>query len=547
MPRTADSSFSEVHLGDQSESETDALELDPEKPFRILMVGDFSGRTWRKNPPRIHSPRPIDRDNFEDVMAEMQVGLNLPGVDLQFRELEDFHPDHIYEAASALFASPERYIQHREPPVTAPATPPAATRPPSSGSLLDQILSEQAPQPEPRPREPVRVQDANDLAAFIARVSKGSTEQRPSAAQQQRAKNREALAGEVMRGILHHPRMQALEAAWRAVFLLVRGLDTDGPLKLYLLDVTLPELIAEMGTIHKELDRRGPFAVIAANYSFGQTELDAQALRRLSRLASSLGAPFLAEAHLDVAHRADPAWHALRQSPDAQWIGLAMPRFLLRLPYGKDTSAIDSFAFEEMPVSEHTAYLWGNPAFFCAHLIGKSFLAHGWNLNPLERRIDDLPMHVYHEDGEPVAKPCAEVLLTEHEATTLLNAGFMPLASLKYEPSALIVRFQSIARPVSPLAGLSTVMPAEMETGIRLEAPSPAAVQNEVPIEAGESHAEAAGDASGETGDVSADASGEAADASAEASGEAADASAEAAGASEEPAGEATDTASAES
>jgi type VI secretion system protein ImpC len=138
---------------------------------------------------------------------------------------------------------------------------------------------------------------------------------------------------------------------------------------------------------------------------------------------------------------------------------MAMPRFLLRLPYGKDTSAIDSFPFEEMPQTdkapEHKAYLWGNPAFFCAYLLGKSFLAHGWKLNPLERRIDNLPMHVYHEDGESVAKPCAEVLLSEREAFKLLDAGFMPLASLKYEPSALVVRFQSIADPTAPLAGLS--------------------------------------------------------------------------------------------
>jgi type VI secretion system protein ImpC len=63
-------------------------------------------------------------------------------------------------------------------------------------------------------------------------------------------------------------------------------------------------------------------------------------------------------------------------------------------------------------------------------------------------------MHVYREDGEPVAKPCAEVLMTEKDAENLMEAGFMPVASLKEQPAAMVVRFQSIAEPLAPLAGL---------------------------------------------------------------------------------------------
>ncbi len=443
MPKTADSKFSEVHLGEQAESE--AIALDDDRPFQILLMGDFSGRAWRKNAPRNFIPQAIDRDNFDEVLEEMQVGLNLHGSKLSFREFEDFHPDRLVEAAAPLFREVERQLEKAPPPKPAAPAPSRA----ASSSLLDQIVAEQGQEPS----VPSKVEDANDLASFIARVSRGATEARPSAAERERQGKRESLSAGILRGILHHPHLQALEAGWRALHMLVRGLDTDGDLKLYVLDVTLPELIAEMDTIRKDLRRKGPWAVIAGNYSFGQTELDAQALRRVSRLASSLGAPFLAEAHLH-GQDAEADWTEFRRSSDARWIGLAMPRFLLRLPYGKDTSAIESFPFEEMPQSEHKAYLWGNPAFFCAYLLGKSFLAHGWKLNPLERRIDNLPMHVYHEDGESVSKPCAEVLLSERDALKLLDAGFMPLASLKYEPSALVVRFQSIADPTAPLAGL---------------------------------------------------------------------------------------------
>jgi type VI secretion system protein ImpC len=166
-----------------------------------------------------------------------------------------------------------------------------------------------------------------------------------------------------------------------------------------------------------------------------------------------VGAPFIAEAQLPR-DGIDKAWSELRHSADAPWIGLALPRFLLRLPYGKETEAIESFPFEEMPKSEHGSYLWGNPAFLCGYLLGKAYIRHGWELSRVERRVDGLPMHVYREDGEPVAKPCAEVLMTEKDAENLMEAGFMPVASLKEQPAAMVVRFQSIAEPLAPLAGL---------------------------------------------------------------------------------------------
>ena len=325
----------------------------------------------------------------------------------------------------------------------------APARSASAGSLLDQLVEEQDPEPE----APVSLRDAEDLSSFIQRVTKGHLEPRPDPARQEVAAKREALATELLQGILHHPRMQAIEAAWRALFMLTSGLETDGDLQLYVLDITLPELVSEMGAVQQALRRKGAWGLIAGNYTFAQTELDAQVLRRLAALASSLGSPFVAEAQLPR-EGTEQAWNALRHSPEACWIGLALPRFLLRLPYGKDTGSIESFPFEEMPRSEHGSYLWGNPAFFCAYLLGKSFLEQGWGMSRLERRIDGLPMHVYREDGEPVAKPCAEILMTEKDATSLLDAGFMPVASLKHEPAAMIVRFQSIALPLAPLAGL---------------------------------------------------------------------------------------------
>ncbi|MGA2268873.1 MAG: type VI secretion system contractile sheath large subunit [Bryobacteraceae bacterium] len=409
-------------------------------------MGDFSGRSWREGSSPSILPRRIDRDNFDEVLNGMKVTLDLHGITLSFREFEDFHPDRIYQSA-AIFQNLDQFLD-RGDPVT--ATSLAALREVPASGLLDEILAEHDAE------RPASVEDVDDLSAFIRRVTAGHLVSREDPAKQQRAARRQEFATKLLRGILHHPHMQAIEAAWRALFMLVRDLDTDGDLKLYILDITLPDLIHEMDAVQEELRKTGPWAVIAGNYTFGQSEGDAQVLRRLAGMASSLGAPFLGEARLSEGKEADHAWWELRRSNEARWLGLALPRFLLRLPYGKATGAIESFPFEEMAESDHSAYLWGNPAFFCAHLIGQSFLSHGWEPGRLlARRVDGLPMHVYQEGGEAVAKPCAEIFMTEQEAESLLESGFMPLVSIRDEPAAVLVRFQSIAQPLAPLAGLA--------------------------------------------------------------------------------------------
>lgn len=134
---------------------------------------------------------------------------------------------------------------------------------------------------------------------------------------------------------------------------------------------------------------------------------------------------------------------------------MALPRFLLRLPYGKKTDPIESFDFEEMPEAPaHEDYLWGNPAFAWAVLLAQSFREYGWEMRPgLHAQIDGLPLHVYEHDGESELKPCAEALLTEEAAAHVLDNGPMPLVSLKGRDAAQLVRFQSIAEPLRSLAG----------------------------------------------------------------------------------------------
>jgi type VI secretion system protein ImpC len=214
--------------------------------------------------------------------------------------------------------------------------------------------------------------------------------------------------------------------------------------------------------------------VLAGNYVFDNSAGSAALLGRLAKLAKAAGAPFLAGASprilgcASLAESPDPRawrpsddeetrgwWEAVRRLPDARWLGLALPRFLLRLPYGRQTSETEAFDFEEMPgTPRHEAYLWGNAVFACVYLLGQAFSEYGWEFRPgAVRDVDGLPAHVYGENGETNLKPCAEVLLTEAAAEAILERGLMPLISIKGTDRVQLGRFQSIAEPLAPLAG----------------------------------------------------------------------------------------------
>jgi type VI secretion system protein ImpC len=296
----------------------------------------------------------------------------------------------------------------------------------------------------------------------------------------------DTATGDAMRQILHHPAYQELEAAWRAVYLLVRRVETGENLKLYLLDVSKAEMAADLAS-SEDLRQTGtykllvestvqtpgahPWSLLAGNYTFEPTRDDALLLARLATIARAAGAPFLGGASTrvlgfasfgdmpDVRKWSGPAdaeaWQALRALPQAAWLGLAMPRFLLRLPYGKQTDPVERFAFQELhSPPAHENYLWGNSALLCALLLAQSFSEASWEMRPgMHQEVDGLPLHVFKRDGESVAKPCAEALLTEPAVERMLDLGVMPLVSPVSRDAARVVRFQSLASPPAPLAG----------------------------------------------------------------------------------------------
>jgi type VI secretion system protein ImpC len=416
--------------------------MDPDAPFRILVVGDFSGRGNRGVHESLAGRRPVsvDLDNFDEVLEGMGAALRLPHAALFFHEMDGFHPDAVYQRAELFRKLAD--VRTRPAPTRQEAQAAAAPRSVSLDSMFSETETREG------------AGGGDELSAFINRIMAPHLEERPDKRKIEWAAQVDEVAAGEMRAVLHDPHFQGLEAIWRGLWLLVHTLNPDEELTISVFDATLAELLAEPERMQALIaGKPGHWAVIAGDYEFGQGASDAKRLYMLGRAAKAAQAPFVASA-APPADEVSPDWNQLRTTAEGKWVGLILPRFLLRLPYGKKTVPAEVFPFEEMPQSNHLDYLWGNPAFVCACLLGRSYRRQGWSLRlGSDRQIDGLPQHIYTEDGQPVSKPCAEVLMSEKEAEFLMERGFMPLASMKEQDAVLLVRFQSIADPPAALPG----------------------------------------------------------------------------------------------
>lgn len=451
--------------------------VDESEPFRIALMGDFSGRANRGLKGGAHEARPIllDRDNFDAVLKKCAPSLDLriPGtpepLHLAFTSLDDFRP----EALSRLVSAPP---SRRKPPPEKPRPQPPL--PPAPGGLLDQMVEAAEPA---SPRQ--AASRAGDLQGFLDRVTAGHTVPSPEPGELEAQARVEASVSEQLRAVLHHADFQALEAAWRSAFFLVRRLETGADLKVFLFDISQQELRDDLegaADLRRTdffrhaagLTADQPWAILGANYSFSASPDDVNLLARIALIAAQQRVPFLAAAEpsawgarslegmpdprdWEVDSTAAEYWQTLRQIPEAAFIGLLAPHFLLRLPYGAGTDEVEGFAFEELagaPVPH--PYLWGNPGVIGLCLLGQTFARDGWNMRPgAVRELSGLPLHVYERDGESQTQPCAEALLTDRAADAIARHGIMPLLAERGGDRLLLSRFQSLADPPRALAG----------------------------------------------------------------------------------------------
>ena len=299
----------------------------------------------------------------------------------------------------------------------------------------------------------------------------------------------EKVLGEKLRAILHHREFQRLEAVWRSLYFLVMNAETGPALKIYLINVSRAELEADLtdargiedSSVFKNLssfasESEGlPWGALIGNYDFSMSPEDVYILDRIAQLAHHLRAPFVAGAGprffgvdsfaslpsaKTLARLFDEvqydAWRTFQRSPQARSVGLLLPRFLLRLPYGAQTDPVGSFSFEEGGRGEdHDKYVWGNPAFAFAVILAREFSESGWSLNParLVGQLEGIPLHVYEDAGVSEAKPCSEVLLSDESVAALEDEGFIPLVSYRDRDFIVVHCAQSVSNPPAVLAG----------------------------------------------------------------------------------------------
>lgn len=499
-------SYADVHLDiDPAQPQKEPVHSRPDRdtPFRMLVLGDFSGRASRGIVTKgSRKPILVDRDNFEDVLESLDVTLRLPldgagSLDIVFRELDDFHPDRLYmklpvfkkiRALRDQLDDPSTFKSAANELGFATAPPPRAPSAADAmesalgGSLLEASMEATAARVEGRPAPRAADPMSNYLRALVA----PHLTPKPDPKRAEVAKQLDEATSAALRGLLHHPLYQELEAAWRGLYFLIKELETGPQLKVYIVDISKSELEADLAAaddlkttavykliVDQTVRTPGadPWAVVIGNYSFSPEMRDLNLLGRMGMLARQAGAPLLASASPRLlgaesiaatpypedwkAGAEQEGWSLIRSLPEARYIGLVLPRFLLRMPYGKTTDACEQLAFEEMPdLPNHEDYLWGNSAFVCGYLLGQMFTEHGWGMEGSEiLDLHRLPMHVYKQDGESKIRPCAETFLTQTAMEKIHDHGLMALMSFANSDRVRLAGFRSAAAPPAGLSG----------------------------------------------------------------------------------------------
>jgi len=289
--------------------------------------------------------------------------------------------------------------------------------------------------------------------------------------------------------ILHHQDFQQLEGAWRGLSYLVNNTETDEMLKIRVMNISKAEVHKTLkkfkGTAwdqsplfkklyEEEYGQFGgePFGCLVGDYQFDQSPPDVELLGGLAKIAAAIHAPFISavapavmqmESWQELANPRDltkifqtpeyAAWRSLRESDDARYLGLTMPRFLARLPYGAKTDPVDAFDFEEdTEGAQHGKYCWANSAYAMAVNINRSFKLYGWcsRIRGVESggAVEGLPSHTFPTDDGGVDMKCpTEIAISDRREAELAKNGFMPLVHKKNTDFAAFIGAQSLQKP----------------------------------------------------------------------------------------------------
>ncbi len=288
--------------------------------------------------------------------------------------------------------------------------------------------------------------------------------------------------------IMHHEEFTKLEGAWRGLHHLINNTETDEMLKIRVMNVEKKELAKtfkkykgvswDQSPLFKkiygaEYDQLGgePYGCLVGDYHFDHSTPDVEILNGMKQVAAAAHAPFLTGADPNILQMeswnelSNPrdltkimgtpeyaAWRSLRDSEDSRYLGLCMPRFLSRVPYGAITDPVEEFDFEEDNSTGSSSYVWANSAYAMAVNINRSFKEYGWcsRIRGVESggAVEGLPVHTFPSDDGGVDMQCpTEISIGDRREAELAKNGFMPLLHRKNTDTAAFIGAQSVQRP----------------------------------------------------------------------------------------------------
>jgi type VI secretion system protein ImpC len=368
------------------------------------------------------------------------------------------------------------------------ATPAAATETTEGPSFLDQVVAATRQTTPDHAQELVKTLVEQALSGTVT-FDKNLTRTIDSAVAAIDRKLSDQL-----NAIMHHPKFSALEGTWRGLHYLVMNSETGTALKLQVLNLPKRELSRDLQRAvefdqsqlfkkiyENEFGTPGgePYGALIGDYEWTQHPDDIETLRLVSNVAAAAFAPFISAAGAgmfgfdkwpDLAKPRDLAkifetqdytkWRSFRDSEDARFVNLVLPRTLARLPYGAATKAIDEFAFEEAPYDEagaakpmqHNEYCWMNAAYTLGTKLTDAFAKFGFctAIRGAEGggKVENLPYHVFtSDDGDLDAKCPTEIAITDRREFELSNLGFLPLCHYKNTDYSVFFGAQSVQKP----------------------------------------------------------------------------------------------------
>jgi type VI secretion system protein ImpC len=464
------------------------------RPVRIAVLGDFSagaaaGRLETGDDLARRKMIPVEFDNLEDTLARLEVKLALPigeggdGVEVQFNELDSFHPDSLYRELpmfkaladlrkrlnnTATFAKAASEVQAMAggPMRRASRSGPRRSRSgaPAANAKLSDFARLVGLAPEVNVDAPVDALMKRVMAPFVVKATDPKRDALVATV--------DSALSDAMRTVLHQSEFQNLEALWRGMDMILRRIETGPSLQVLLVDVSAEEFAADLSSssdlsetgLYSMLvdkpsqDKNGGVSLILGLYQFEPTPPHAELLGRMAKIAKLANAPFITSIHCDAfTDRRNPphplmaqALEALRGLPEASHLALLAPRFMLRHPYGKKSDPISAFAFEEFTPEEGLrGMLWGHPALLAATVL----TAPGGNT----LSVGDLPFHyVVDGDGDQVALPTTERLINLAAAEMLRRVGIDALMAHKGQPELRIAGLDTVnGEPIAALPGLA--------------------------------------------------------------------------------------------